>query len=760
MNKYFDANLYKEAIRQTKVIAIILAIIYVVITLIGEGSDLIDVYSSLARGHEPWLRTLTFMESTPMLWLSMFLTPLLLVMKLFSFMNKRRASDFYHAIPQTRKTLFGSFFAGILTWILGIALMVTLVSLIFYMISPAIIFTPSLILLSFLGFLVGAFLVTSGLLLAKGLSGTGLTNIVIAAMILFYPRIIILIINSIFMNITGIIYRGDTNLFTNVSYNIPFSLFNPDSVLWAYGLADVSRSVVLPSIFYTFILGLIYFILAGVLFCKRKSETAGKGAISPSMQHVLRCLLIFPLTLGIPSMLFSPFRHSGTFGVDVVGIVFLVIFILIVYFVYELIITRKLIRLVKAIPSLCIVILVNILLCLLLFFGRGVVWNNVPVAENIVGVRVIEWRSPWQTFSYNQILAREIYIYNPEMNQYIEETFRRNVDEIRYGPSDEEEMMLFVSRENPDLSTLDLSEAHDSTDLLTAWCISCLEGGRQGMRLNLSIQMDNGRTMMRSLNFHSETGQWMRESRILDSTYREKATKLPEIEEDTEISIRFTNHTVNMPEDAFTTQEERERFWDIFATEYYRLNVDEKVYHNGMGTRPREDIITVGEIVVSGTVGLEAFRSTYKITNLTPMALEILLNMIYESNETVIKEHIDYILESSSAEELVNFQVDLSEVLTEYDVLGRGQQTWVFQFTVTVVIEEIFGDVTLEELREILGIIREDSLTGGVSADEDIYLLSINIFTNYFWEDNYIFINISPENRRLIDEILNAEKEH
>ena len=737
MNRFFDFGLYKESIRQTRLIGIIFGAVILVISMIVDIEDMMNYKWRVAAGFEPSVMSLPFMETTPMLWLFMYFAPLLLVMKLFSFMNKRRASDFYHAIPHTRKSLFISFLAGIFTWIIGTMIVVTLLSSIVHVISPAVIFSTSTLVYSFLGFLAGTLLVTSGILLAKGLSGTWLTNLAVAAIILFYPRFILMIFNDMFMSITRIIHPGDTNLLTNASYNIAFSIFDFNhSIMWHGWPWDATNASMVGSVIYTFVLGLIYLLLAGVLFSRRKSEVAGRGATNRIMQHAIRCMLVFPITLVIPSVILSPFRGATWHFGDTIGIVVAVFMALVIYFVYELIVTKRLINVVKAIPALGIVIFFNVLFVFLLVVSRNGVWNNVPVADEIAGVRIIT--RIHSTSSYNEILTHDLYINNPKVNEMVEEIFRENVRRAR-------------RRTTEDIRFLNASPV-----------------------IGISIQMEDGSTMMRNLRFEGDLGDVFRSLRFLDDVYLEKATRLPVIDENTSLSLTVPEWGLEWlptgpgwgglywtieywPVEYVETNEVwdgvQDQVWEVYTREFNEMSALEQAYHVGMIGSQDENIITVlGNITVRGTIEQRSFVSSYRLSNLTPNTVEFLMKVINEAGESEMETFVHSILEDVSHLDIscdIHFEIGLEEMMRE----GGNEEVFRFWFCANC-REDAIGEDELETLDEIFRMIMEDSFGVVPRADENLYQLKI-------WENRdvsvVVFINITEENRSRINEILDME---
>ena len=737
MNRIFDFKLYKESIRQTRLIGFIFGGVIFAISMILKIGAILDYHWQVSAGFSPRAITLVFMETTPLLWVFMYLAPLFLVMKLFAFMNKRRASDFYHAIPHTRKSLFISFLAGIFTWIIGTVVVVTL-SAILFVFLPTVNISTSIMVYSFLGFIAGTLLVTSGILLAKGLSGTWLTNLTVAAMILFYPRLILLAFNDMFMDVTRIVHPGDTNLLTNTNFNIVFSIFDfYYSMMWygvPYGGTNFSM---IGSIIYTFVLAFIYLFLAGLLFIRRRSEVAGKGATSRIVQHAIRCMLVFPITLVIPSIILSVRRTTWN-PYDTVGIVAIVFLSLVVYFVYELIVTRRLINVVKAIPSLGIVIFLNVLFVFLLVVARNGVWNNVPVANEISGVRIITHTHP--SSSYNEILTHDLYINNLRINEMVEEIFRENVRRTRGRTP--ENIRFFSS----------------------------------GTRIGVSIQMEDGSTMMRNLIFQGDSGDVFRSLRFLDDVYAEKATRLPVIDEDT--SLSFT--TPGWPPEWAEWEKDwrywelepveyarineiwdefKDQMWEIYTREFNELSVLEQAYHVGMISSPDESILNVlGNITVRGTVEHQNFVSSYRLSNLTPNTVEFLMKMLNETFQREMETFINKIIEGANLYGQVD---DPSLVISLEEIMRVEGEPQVFRFCFCYSCREERrdygrGEDELEELREILRVILEDSFGVEPRAGENLYRLEISGGSDV---SMFIFMNITEANRSRINEILGVEEE-
>ena len=121
----FDRSLYLDALRQLKFIGVagtLLLSLEAVLIPIGYL-----VQSSQRHGYTGII-ALDAMDMHPLLILCFLILAPIMVLYLFQFLNKRPACDFYHALPNSRISLFFSFFAAVLTWLTAAAVVSTLLS--------------------------------------------------------------------------------------------------------------------------------------------------------------------------------------------------------------------------------------------------------------------------------------------------------------------------------------------------------------------------------------------------------------------------------------------------------------------------------------------------------------------------------------------------------------------------------------------------------------------------------------------------------
>jgi ABC-2 type transport system permease protein len=141
---------------------------------------------------------------------------------------------------------------------------------------------------------------------------------------------------------------------------------------------------------YTLIVGLIYIAGAAALFHMRKSEVAGQSAANRILQTVYRLCITFPICLISCYMIAQTILSGYTFNnSDIFGYAVIYIIAILVYFIYELITTRKWRNLVRAIPALGILLLMNLAYIGSIIGGYYSVLSIQPTANEIESVRLL-----------------------------------------------------------------------------------------------------------------------------------------------------------------------------------------------------------------------------------------------------------------------------------------------------------------------------------------------------------------------------------
>ncbi|MCD8009840.1 MAG: hypothetical protein LUF34_03425 [Lachnospiraceae bacterium] len=381
--KFFDINLYRDAIRQTRMIGLLYTLILSLeAVLVPIGSVLsiqsMDYAEYTASSVGLWdmhpLVVLTFCAMAP-----------LLTLQMFDFLTKRNASDFYHSIPQTRTCLFVSFTAAALTWSLLAQWGTTILAMAVHGCFPAYF---SVVVRSTLTISVqisaGILFVVGAALLAVTLTGTYFTNFVVTLLIIFVPRGLMLVVQQAVGSTLTIVNSDRYLTFLGNGWNVVTG-----GIFGLFFSSETSVFLNFRAGAYTAALGILYMIIACVLFNRRKSETAGEAAVHPKVQLFFRLIPALVISLIPDVLIFTFMAEQESVNSEDIYIFFIFYLVAVLtYFLYELISTRKIKNLVKAVPGLAVLLAVNLLLIFGMYGMQRSVLSYCPEAEEIDSVSV------------------------------------------------------------------------------------------------------------------------------------------------------------------------------------------------------------------------------------------------------------------------------------------------------------------------------------------------------------------------------------
>lgn len=377
----FNLGLYQEGLRQLRITGIIggfLTTMLSVLILISREQE--------TRYMDDPLHIVTTETGSviliPLVLCFIAILPVMLL-QIFGFTRKRNASDFYHALPHTRPTIYLSFLAAVFTYLVGILLVtfgaVWLCDVAF---CPHVAVTYDNAALFLLYCLSSCVLVSGAGMIAISATGNLLNNILLAAVILFLPRFFILFTTETIES-NPVLAGSITTPFLSPSLNPIFALM----MFFFEGISTFLTSG--STMIYGVVLGFIYLCIGCFLFARRKSETATKNAPSPLLQSIYRILLATAMCSLPIFMLFNSTMIEKYQNFDIIPYIAIYLIIILLYFLYELLATKKLKSLVKAIPGLGIVAVLNVAM----YFGLTASYQSAmhfrPAAEEIECVRVI-----------------------------------------------------------------------------------------------------------------------------------------------------------------------------------------------------------------------------------------------------------------------------------------------------------------------------------------------------------------------------------
>lgn len=382
-NKFFSPALMLEGIKQTRVVGICFAIISV---LASCGYPLLRLISYASMDYDtlkaqPYFTIDIDTFSMP-IFLMQYIMPIVMIFLLFNFMNIRKASDFYHSIPLSKTCVYLTYTVTALIWSIVTVVVSTLLSFTIYALSLKTVINIEFVWPTIISSIILAMLVASIALLAKGLSGTIFTNIIITLIIMFLPRVIILLYTTAIntsVKITDVSFMSLTDIYNNIIF-APFIYNNSFLIEKTAPILNASTQ------WYSLILAIIYFVIGFFIHKFRKSESAGKSAAYKGVQPVVRILLG-----SIPLLLIS---FNLACGLKVYTEFWLIgiLVSLLAYFLYELITTKSAKKLLISIPFYLIAILANAIFIIACVSERNFILNDIPEPSEISSVSISYYR--------------------------------------------------------------------------------------------------------------------------------------------------------------------------------------------------------------------------------------------------------------------------------------------------------------------------------------------------------------------------------
>lgn len=577
----FNFKLYKEGLRRLMFPALIFVSIMLLGAILQPGAQIQNQLVASAGG---WARGRTIINNPlslnfTLMFAMIFMTPILTLFQ-FSFLNKRHSSDFYHAIPHKRTSLYVSFLLATLTWILGAIWILSAVSLlIFAPFSHLIAVYTGALFSSLLQLSAGSILIAATILLAMSVTGGVFANIITGGLLLFLPRVVLAAFSTLVIDRVAFLPMDALGIIGNHALHIPFGMMTST-------MFGISVTSLLPSIIYSTILALLYFALACVLFAKRPSEAAGNPALNSKVQAVIRISGAFALCLPATAIITSGGLRSMGSG-DFFVLLGIYAFALICYFAYELITTRKWKNMIKILPGVGILILVNILFAV----GVGQATNHFirqdMQADNMQHVRILSL-GPANTWgpnepSYETLRAREVELSDPAVLEILTQALTTQQYELRHN----------IDPWSPGAS------------LQT-----------RAAQTTVSFQTNSGRTLNRIIRLSASQFETLTQQLAADEAYSTAFLTMPE--DPSSLWIRSLN-------DYAATREIYQTLLEEVAS------IDPAIWVGLQSGFWGEDIIFYDHVVAFGFVQNTDFRSEYPITSLTPRTAQLLF---YHSTAT------------------------------------------------------------------------------------------------------------------------------
>jgi hypothetical protein len=189
--------------------------------------------------------------------------PLLMLVG-FSYLNKRKSSDFYHAIPVRREAMFISGMAATFTWVVMILIVACVFTLAIVGIDGKLIIEMSMFSTLFKTVIVTCIQVASVFALGIALTGNSFSSVLISLMIMFAPRVIIMIIMGSIQELVPFSVVDYGNSILNLNYNAVYMVVSGGIIdLALFGILQGNAKT---NWIWVVIIGVGYFILYYLLF--------------------------------------------------------------------------------------------------------------------------------------------------------------------------------------------------------------------------------------------------------------------------------------------------------------------------------------------------------------------------------------------------------------------------------------------------------------------------------------------------------------
>lgn len=610
--KWFDPALFREGLRQLKLSGIVLLIISLILNALSPilaWSEHLNMQKVSDVSKVPF--NVSIRSLVPLYIPLFYLIPIILVLILFGAFHKRKGSDFYHSLPHMRGSLFISFGAAALVWFAAITVLSVLLPALLYTAFRATLISSYIPQVLFT-YLAGGVLVTAVMLLAMSLTGTVIVNLILAALILLLPRIITTLFSCVISNSLVIVSSHDFNVIGNTAYNIPanFFLYMCGTFIGRTVTNENSLFFTGGALAYTFLLAAVYFVLGWLAFRARKSESAGFSAPSRLLQHVYRCAFTLPVAVFIP---FYMLYHTDTNTSNNIVYIILAVLSVIVYFLFELITTKKLKNLLTAAPVLLVLVAVDTALGLGAAGIRNQVLNQSVSANNIQYV-TIQLDTPSRQNStetqFNDLLTADIRYTNTEVRNQVASDLAYAIKTVRHN----------------------------------------LNAGGQNL-INLQtnytavIHTKDGRTFTRYLENdgaeQSQSGSPSNEALAAvmrkNAEFAARSTILPDDSEIKQMNMYSDNGTLSAAQSKKLWSTYREEFNEL--TDVQRSSLLIRYYAD---TGPASSLASIN---INGTHGQQYFYSAYAITPMTPKAANAAI--AYTNTDNTIEKLKSYLRQNT-----------------------------------------------------------------------------------------------------------------
>lgn len=401
-NTVFSLKLYLQGLKKMRAVGIASAICIVVLNSIIPIIAFIE-NSAGWPGTVRSIKEVTIGMFAPFGLLVMLFAPLA-VLSIFSYLNERSKSDFYHSLPQTRLCVYMSFMAAVLTWITSILLASSLINSLIWIMAPFYHLSFISVLLSFIAQLILTILMTGFMSFSMMLTGTTISNVLIFALVALFVRTSGTMFIYSVEEVTPIFLLSQSWLkIFSFEYFLPWKILT--GVFSGESVTDFGLLI------YSLVIGILLLAASGFLYIKRRSEIAGQSAPNKLLQLIYRSAVTLPFLLIIVFCIVSD-------GIESYLVVLFAIALL-VYLLFELLTTKKIKSMLLSFKYFYIPVLAAFVFLCGIYVTRNSIISVQPEPDEISGITILTGSNYGGT--YEDIQTSNIKVNEPEANKIISE---------------------------------------------------------------------------------------------------------------------------------------------------------------------------------------------------------------------------------------------------------------------------------------------------------------------------------------------------
>ena len=417
LTNLFNINFLKENIKRSKAVILLLTLLIPVINVIYY----------LMNSANTVILTPSIAELQPLSILGMYILPVILSITLFSFIYKRKSSDFVMSFPVSKKQIFISNTIGGIIIIIAMNLVNYLFTLIATLLLNNILIDYRMLFDMFILWTISYIFVFTCTNIAVSVSANKITTVVVTLLILFLvPFIHTFIVSDEFKGIsnpeietycgneackpnnykcysTSCEIKKRQNIYPytyyekveeNANYTMPYALIHQSII--GEDSPNVNKSILKMAL-----LSIIYIFIGLFLFLKKKFEVVETSFKSEKTHIFVRSLTTTPI-ICIYYIILS--NSNITFS-DIFTITFLIVLLIAYLIIYDLLTRKRVTNILKALAALIIVGIIVI------FTGK------ISSSKNIEQINVNQINK--MTILDNTMVNKKGYTNNKDLINYI-----------------------------------------------------------------------------------------------------------------------------------------------------------------------------------------------------------------------------------------------------------------------------------------------------------------------------------------------------